>query len=82
MSSCPAMPDDPGRRRLRFAGLPNPAILADLDVVAAGIGRKPIEELGTCRYRQAATNIVLIGPAGTGKMHRGCFPSRRTCPLR
>lgn len=50
--------------RLRFACLPTPATLADFDVdAAAGIDRKLIEELGTCRYLESATNILLIGPS-------------------
>ena len=53
--------------RLRFACLPTPATLADFDVdAAAGIDRKLIEELGTCRYLESATNILLIGPPGAG----------------
>src|SRR6476660_222941 len=56
--------------RLRFACLPTPATLADFDVdAAAGIDSKLIEELGTCRYLESATNILLIGPPGTGKTH-------------
>ncbi|GAA2786906.1 hypothetical protein GCM10010533_26820 [Mycolicibacterium pallens] len=49
--------------RLRFACLPTPATLADFDVdAAAGIDRKLIDELGTCRYLESATNILLVGP--------------------
>lgn len=49
--------------RLRFACLPTPATLADFDVdAAAGIDRALIDELGTCRYLESATNILLIGP--------------------
>ena len=56
--------------RLRFACLPTPATLDDFDVdAAAGIDRKLIDELGTCRYLESATNILLIGPPGTGKTH-------------
>jgi len=56
--------------RLRFACLPTPATLADFDVdAAAGIDRRLIDELGTCRYLDSATNILLIGPPGTGKTH-------------
>src|SRR6478672_1419044 len=54
----------------RFACLPTPATLADFDVdAAAGIDRKLIEELGTCRYLESATNILLIGPPDAGKTH-------------
>jgi DNA replication protein DnaC len=53
--------------RLRFACLPTPATLADFDVdAAAGIDRNLIDELGTCRYLESATNILLIGPPGAG----------------
>jgi DNA replication protein DnaC len=56
--------------RLRFACLPTPATLADFDVdAAAGIDRPLIDELGTCRYLDTATNIPFIGPPGTGKTH-------------
>ncbi len=56
--------------RLRFASLPTPATLDDFDVdAAAGIDRALIDELGTCRYLESATNILLIGPPGTGKTH-------------
>ena len=49
--------------RLRFACLPTPATLDDFNVdAAAGIDRNLIDELGTCRYLESATNILLIGP--------------------
>jgi DNA replication protein DnaC len=49
--------------RLRFANLPTPATLEGFDVdAAAGIDRKFIDELATCRYLESATNILLIGP--------------------
>ncbi|MDQ1250419.1 MAG: hypothetical protein QG597_4798 [Actinomycetota bacterium] len=56
--------------RLRFACIPTPATLEDFDVdAAAGIDRGLINELATCRYLESATNILLIGPPGTGKTH-------------
>jgi DNA replication protein DnaC len=49
--------------RLRFACLPTPASLEDFDFdAAAGLDRKLIAELGTCRYLETATNLLLIGP--------------------
>ncbi|ABM16695.1 hypothetical protein Mvan_5932 [Mycolicibacterium vanbaalenii PYR-1] len=49
--------------RLRFACLPTPASLEDFDYDAApGLDRKLITELGTCRYLETATNVLLIGP--------------------
>ena len=56
--------------RLRFASLPTPATLDGFDVhAAAGVDRKLIDELATCRYLESATNILLVGPPGTGKSH-------------
>ena len=58
--------------RLRFACLPTPATLADFDFdAAAGVDRKLIDELGTCRYLESATNILLDRPARA--------PARPTC---
>jgi len=56
--------------RLRFASLPTPATLAGFDYDAApALDRALIDELATCRYLESATNILLIGPPGTGKTH-------------
>jgi DNA replication protein DnaC len=33
------------------------------------VDRKLIDELATCRYLDSATNILLVGPPGTGKTH-------------
>ena len=56
--------------RLRFACLPTPASLEDFDYdAAAGVDRKLIDELTTCRYLETATNVLLIGPPGVGKTH-------------
>ncbi|QHE73814.1 Mobile element protein (plasmid) [Rhodococcus sp. WAY2] len=55
--------------RLRFACLPPPASLEDFDFdAAAGLDRKLIAELGTCRNLETATNLLLIGP-GVSKTH-------------
>ena len=56
--------------RLRFACLPTPATLEDFDFDAQpGVDRMLINELGTCRYLETATNVILIGPPGVGKTH-------------
>jgi hypothetical protein len=47
--------------RLRFACPPTPASLEDFDYDAAGLDRQLITELGTCRYLESATNLLLIG---------------------
>src|SRR5674476_930355 len=54
--------------RLRFASLPTPARLADIDYDAApSLDRALINELATGAYLQSATNVLLIGPPGVGK---------------
>ena len=56
--------------RFRFANLPTGATLTDFDLDAAsGIDRSLLTELGTCRYLETATNVLLIGPPGVGKTH-------------
>jgi DNA replication protein DnaC len=54
--------------RLRFASLPTPARLSDIDYDAApSLDRALITELATGAYLQSATNVLLIGPPGVGK---------------
>jgi DNA replication protein DnaC len=56
--------------RFRFANLPTGATLDDFDHDAAsGIDPNLLAELGTCRYIDTATNVLLIGPPGVGKTH-------------
>jgi len=38
-------------------------------VLGRGIDRSLLAELGTCRYIDTATNVLLIGPPGVGKTH-------------
>jgi len=56
--------------RFRFANLPTGTTLDDFDLDAAsGIDRSLLAELGTCRFLETATNVLLIGPPGVGKTH-------------
>lgn len=59
------------RRRMslsRFASLPSPFTLSDFDFSAQpSLDRKLVEELGTLRFVEDATNVLLIGPPGVGK---------------
>ena len=56
--------------RFRFANLPTGATLDDFDLdSASGIDRSLLAELGTCRFIDTATNVLLIGPPGVGKTH-------------
>ena len=56
--------------RLRFACLPTNATLEEFDYDAQpAADRALIQELASCRYLESATNVLLIGPPGTGKTH-------------
>ena len=52
----------------RFASLPAPWRLADFDFEAQpSIDRALVNELGTLRFLEDATNVLFIGPPGVGK---------------
>lgn len=53
--------------RLRFASLPAPWTLEDLDYDAnPSLDRALIEDLASLRFMEQAANVLLIGPVGTG----------------
>ena len=52
----------------RFACLPSPWRLEDFDFSAQpSVDKKLVSELGTLRFFEDATNVLLIGPPGVGK---------------
>jgi DNA replication protein DnaC len=52
----------------RFASLPSPFRLSDFDFDAQpSVDRKLVNELGTLRFLDDATNVLFIGPPGVGK---------------
>ena len=56
--------------RLRFASLPAPWTLQDLDYDASpALDRALINDLASLRFLEQASNVLLIGPPGTGKTH-------------
>lgn len=56
--------------RLRFANLRTESLLENFNLdYAKGIDQSLLNELGTCRWIDTATNILLIGPPAVGKTH-------------
>lgn len=56
--------------RLRFASLPAPWTLDDLDYDASpALDRTLIDDLASLRFLDTASNVLLVGPPGVGKTH-------------
>lgn len=74
------------RRLLRQARFPDTKTLDALDWDAlVGISRPRIRELATCQFVEAAQDVVIAGPIGTGKTHLaiaiGVEAARRRIPV-
>jgi DNA replication protein DnaC len=67
--------DEANRRlRLKQAGFPAPKTLETFDVAASTIPRPTFDYLASLEWIRAKENVLLVGPAGTGKSHArlGC----------
>jgi DNA replication protein DnaC len=62
--------DQANRRiRLKQAGFPATMTLESFDVAASCIPRPTFEYLASLEWVRATENLLLVGPAGTGKSH-------------
>ena len=60
--------ENAARRYLKQAGFPDQKTLEQIDWDAlSGISRPKILELASCRFVEAAEDIVIAGPIGTGR---------------
>lgn len=57
------------RARLRAAGFPVTKRLEDFQVATSSVPRATFDYLSTLEWIAARENLVLVGPAGTGKSH-------------
>lgn len=57
------------RARLRAAGFPVTKTLDEFRVAESSIPRATFDYLASLEWIRAAENLVLVGPAGTGKSH-------------
>jgi DNA replication protein DnaC len=57
------------RIRLKQAGFPTPKTLEAFDVAHSSIPRPTFEYLASLEWVRARDNLLLVGPAGTGKSH-------------
>lgn len=57
------------RARLRAAGFPVAKTLDEFQVATSSVPRATFDHLATLEWIRARENLVLVGPAGTGKSH-------------
>jgi len=81
-----ARQENTARRLLSQAGFPEVKTLEQLDWEALqGVSRPKVQELASSRFVEAAEDVVIAGPIGTGKTHLaialGVEAARRRLPV-
>ena len=67
-----ARDEHPVALRLKHARFPEVKTLAHLEWTALqGVSRPKVLELASCEYLTKGEDVVVVGPSGTGKTHRG-----------
>jgi DNA replication protein DnaC len=68
------------QRRLKQAGMPVSATMADVDLSAGrGLDRAQVMELAQGSWVAAKRNVLILGPTGSGKTYLACALSEAIC---
>jgi DNA replication protein DnaC len=68
-AECAARDEANRSGRLRAAGFPVTKTLEEFDLKVSSLGRATFDYLASLEWIGAGENLVLVGPAGTGKSH-------------
>lgn len=67
-------------QRLRWARLPQPATLEDLDLrTPRGIDRAVFKQITSLGWIDQAANVLIVGPTGVGKSYLACALGHAAC---
>jgi DNA replication protein DnaC len=66
--------------RLKKARFKQPATFEDIDFrIPRGLDKSLVLQLSDCLWIKEHQNILIVGPAGTGKTYLACVLSRKAC---
>lgn len=67
-------------QRLRWARLPQPATLEDLDLrTPRGLDRALIKQITSLAWIEQRANVLVVGPTGVGKSYLACALGHAAC---